>query len=125
MFGTFFFLNHSLLPVQKSSCKHVFFVGTYTIANIHLTPCTQSNTWLQACLRLSVGVEGGGEDDVPADGQGGLLHLAPQDGVSHDAGGLSHLLQHLVQALDAAHHRALLDVCQLGDLCKRLRGGEM
>lgn len=30
-------------------------------------------------LLLSVGVEGGSEDDVPADGQGGLLHLAPQD----------------------------------------------
>lgn len=71
-------------------------------------------------LHLSVGVEGGGEDDVPAYGQRGLLHLAPQDGVSHDAGGLSHLLQHLVQALDAAHHRALLDVRQLGDLCERL-----
>lgn len=61
-------------------------------------------------------VEGRREDDVPADCQGGLLHLAPQDGVSHDAGGLSHLLQHLVQALDAAHHRALLDVGQQGDL---------
>jgi len=68
----------------------------------------------------SVGVEGGREDDVPADGQGGLLHLAPQDGVSHDAGGLSHLLQHLIQALNAADHRALLDVCQLGDLSEGL-----
>ena len=72
---------------------------------------------------LSVGVEGGGEDDVPADGQRGLLHLAAQDRVSHDAGGLSHLLQHLVQALDAAHHRALLDVCEQGDLCERLVEG--
>lgn len=73
---------------------------------------------------LSVGVQGGGEDDVPADGQGGLLHLAPQDGVSHDAGGLSHLLQHLVQALDAAHHRAFLDVGELGDLCEGLWPGQ-
>lgn len=75
---------------------------------------------------LSVGVQGGGEDDVPADGQGGLLHLAPQDGVSHDAGGLPHLLQHLVQALDAADHRALLDIRELGDLSEGLgwdRGG--
>lgn len=71
----------------------------------------------------SVGVEGGGEDDVPADGQGGSLHLAPQDGVSHDASGLSHLLQHLVQALDAAHHRALLDVGEQGDLCEGLVTG--
>lgn len=70
-----------------------------------------------------MGVQGGGEDDVPADGQRGLLHLAPQDGVSHDAGGLSHLLQHLVQALYAPHHRAFLDVCELGDLCERLRRG--
>lgn len=86
------------------------------VSAIFLTPFSQRNTR----LLLSVGVEGGGEDDVPADGEGGLLHLAPQDGVSHDAGGLSHLLQHLVQALDAADHRALLDVCQLGDLCERL-----
>lgn len=80
---------------------------------------------LDYCLTLSVsvGVEGGGEDDVPADRQGGLLHFAPQDGVSYDAGGLTHLLQHLVQALDAAHHRALLDVGQLGDLCERLERG--
>lgn len=91
-----------------------------TCIYIFLTPFAQRNTWLQASLHLSVGVEGGGEDDVPADGQGGLLHLAPQDGVSHDAGGLSHLLEHLVQALDAADHRALLDVCQHGDLCERL-----
>lgn len=70
-----------------------------------------------------MGVEGGGEDDVPADGQGGSLHLAPQDGVSHDAGGLSHLLQHLVQALDAADHGSLLDVSEQGDLCERLETG--
>lgn len=70
----------------------------------------------------SVGVEGGGEDDVPADGQRGLLHLAPQDGVAHDARSLPHLLQHLVQPLDAAHHRPLLDVGQPGDLGERLRG---
>lgn len=69
---------------------------------------------------FSVGVQGGGEDDVPADGQRGLLHLAPQDGVSHDAGGLSHLLQHLVQALYAPYHRAFLDVRELGDLCEGL-----
>lgn len=68
-----------------------------------------------------MGVERGGEDDVPADGQRRLLHLAAQDRVSHDAGGLPHLLQHLVQALDAADHRALLDVRQLGDLGERLR----
>lgn len=58
----------------------------------------------------SVGVKGGGEDDVPADGQRGLFHLAPQDRVAHDARRLPHLLQHLVQPLDAAHHRPLLDV---------------
>lgn len=72
---------------------------------------------------FSVGVQRGGEDDVPADGQRGFLHLAPEDGVSHDAGGLSHLLQHLVQTLNAADHGAFLDVCELGDLCERLRGG--
>lgn len=71
-----------------------------------------------------MGVEGGGEDDVPADGQRGLLHLAPQDGVAHDARCLPHLLQHFVQALDAAHHRALLDVRQLGDLSKGLSEDE-
>lgn len=74
--------------------------------------------------RFSVGVQGGGEDDVPADGQRGLLHLAPQDGVSHDAGGLPHLLQHLVQALYAPDHRAFLDVRELGDLCEGLRRKE-
>lgn len=80
------------------------------------------STWLQhpPPPLPSVGVKGGGEDDVPADGQRGLLHLAPQDGVSHDAGGLPNLLQHLVQALDAAHHCAFLDVGELGDLGKRL-----
>lgn len=71
-----------------------------------------------------MGVEGGGEDDVPADGQRGLLHLAPQDGVAHDARRLPHLLQHFVQALDAAHHCALLDVRQLGDLSKGLSEDE-
>lgn len=117
---------------------------TYTISlpppyiSFTLTPFTQRNIWLQAprhalshspeslppSVRLSVGVEGSGEDDVSTDGQGGLLHLAPQDGVSYDAGGLPHLLQHLVQTLDAAHHRALLDVCQLGDFCERLVTGQ-
>lgn len=84
---------------------------------------TQRNTWLQEPFTpsyLSVGVKGGGENDVPADGQRGLLHLAPQNGVPHNTRGLSHLLQHLIQALDASNHRALLDVCELGDLCKRL-----
>lgn len=68
-----------------------------------------------------MGVQGGGEDDVPADGQRGFLHLAAQDGVSHDAGGLPHLLQHLVQALDAADHRALLHVCEHRNLSERLQ----
>lgn len=104
---------------------------------IFLTPFTQRNA--AGCRHLgtlshpsssslpvfifSVGVEGGGEDDVPADGQGGPLHLAPQDGVSHDAGGLSHLLQHLIQALDAADHRALLDIGEMGDFCEGLVTG--
>lgn len=70
-----------------------------------------------------MGVEGGCEDDVPANGQGGPLHLAAQDGVAHDAGGLAHLLQHLIQALDAADHRALLDVGEKGDFGERLETG--
>ena len=70
-----------------------------------------------------MGVEGGREDDVPADGEGGALHLAPQHRVANNAGGLPHLLQHLVQTLDAAHNRALLHVRQLGDLRKGLGGG--
>ena len=72
----------------------------------------------------SVCVERCGEDDVPADGQGGFLHLAAQHGVSYDPGSLADLLQHLIQPLDAPHHRPLLDVGQLGDLRKRLGRGE-
>lgn len=92
--------------------KHLF-VGTYSISQVFSPrPSLLATT--------SVGVEGGGEDDVPADGQRGFLHLAPQDGVAHDARRLPHLLQHLVQSLDAAHHRPLLDVRQPGDLSERL-----
>lgn len=107
-------------------CRHIQHLFTSPM-HLHLSHTFSHKETLgcrhlghHSALRHSVGVEGGGEDDVPADGQRGLLHLAPQDGVSHDAGSLPHLLQHLVQALDAAHHRALLDVCQLGDLCERL-----
>lgn len=67
-----------------------------------------------------MGVERGGKDDVPPDGEGGLLHLAPEHRISHDAGGLAQLFQNLVQTLNATHHCALLDVRQLGDLCERL-----
>lgn len=117
--------------IQLQTCEDTL---ASTISSLYisiaLTPPAQrkhlaSGTLLPSC-HLSVGVKGGGEDDVPADGQGSLLHLASQDGVSHDAGGLPHLLQHLVQALDAADHRALLDVRELGDLGEGLgwdRGG--
>lgn len=81
----------------------------------HLGTLSHASSSSLPVFIFSVGVEGGGEDDVPADGQGGPLHLAAQDGVSHDAGGLSHLLQHLIQALDAADHRALLDVGEQSD----------
>lgn len=95
--------------------SHIFHRKTHLAAGTYSRSLT-----FTSILPPSVGVEGSGEDDVPADGQRGLLHLAPQDGVSHDSGGLPHLLQHLIQTLDAANHRALLDVSQLGDLRERL-----
>lgn len=88
---------------------------------LHHPPPPMHQDWSSILLQPSVGVQGGCEDDVPADGQGGLLHFAPQHRVPHDARRLPHLLQDLVQALDAADHRALLDVRQQGDLCKRLQ----
>lgn len=115
--------------IQLQTCEDTL-ASIISSLYISLTPPPQrkhlaSGTRPPSC-HLSVGVQGGSEDNVPADGQGGLLHLAPQDGVSHNAGGLPHLLQHLIQALDAADHRALLDVRELGDLCEGLgrdRGG--
>lgn len=103
------------------SFSHLSHKGT--LGCRHLRMHSHPTSFSLPVFIFSVGVEGGGEDDVPADGQGSPLHLAPQDGVSHDAGGLAHLLQHLIQALDAADHRALLDVCEQGDFCEWLVPG--